>query len=253
MFDIKPTSVTESGLGVYARHAYAPGATLFKYPGKRVTAAVFDELNEFFSQLVDNWKNPDAALLVLYQKYDIVIRRHEVLIGVPNWRAIYKSFIQCIISNDYNDYIYWHTYDWATGAIAGTSMCAKNPGILINEPPPYDSFYNIERCGVQKSVTNVRTETREDREIYFVVKNAIQAGDELLIHYGPFFERNYHTNLALCNVQNYAYDAAELDEDNAIRVKHYENAIINYKSHGEMLNISEKNKRSKTCTDSTSI
>jgi hypothetical protein len=251
-FEIKPTSVTDVGLGVYARKTYEPGATLFTYPGKRVSADTFNEINEFLFQLVDNWQTPDASLQILHQKYGVIIYRTTVLIGVPNWRAIYKTFIRFLIANDYGEYMYWTMYDWSSGEIAGTWICTKNPGILINEPPPYDAFFNLQRSCLQKSVTNVRTETREDHEIYFVAKTQIEVGDELLIHYGPFFERDYATSLALCNVQNYSFNPDELDEENLERVKKYEHDIINYESRGPVLNVSETNKRRKSCTDSTS-
>lgn len=117
-------------------------------------------------------------------------RRPVKVWSAPNWEAIYDSMIEHVFETTDGARIYWPVYDWDTGKIVADKNDPANAGLFINEPPPYKYFINTQTDEYQGSRPNVRVEDDADGRKWFKVTRPIRQGDEILLCYGPLYNRS---------------------------------------------------------------
>ncbi len=193
-FLVAPTSVSDhrGGLGLYACRFFDAGSVLFEYPGITCDWKTYDWLNGYLAK-------GECDVDVLEKSAKIILVNKPPR-AAPNWHKIYDSFCSYIFSGGDNVYVYWNVYDWTTGNI----VCNKKEifGLFVNEPNAYNTFLNQQSQEIQRSEANVRAITKNGR-VHFVAKKKINAGDEILICYGPFYNRDYDINYSMDNCENW--------------------------------------------------
>ena len=225
-FEIAPTCIAPHGNGLFVKdYKFAEGDVLpFSYPGKRVSLQQFKAANDALFALSE--RETSKNLRILNQQIDRLREEFDICIVLPHasapfggehlsksfglagpqgrkidWVAIYDSFIDYMFELvEGKTFAYWTAYDCSGKVVADP----RNPlqsmhGLYLNEPPPYNYFYNTFHPGgrEQESKCNVKTEMNEaGTDIIFVALRDIEPYDELLFFYGPFYRRvGYEINM----------------------------------------------------------
>ena len=196
-----------SGLGLFVREqGYKKGDRLpYDYQGVRIDDDKYDLLNDYLCDLT-NMENmtkeeEDAHIENLVSMYDLHVSRSNKDERV-DWDAVYDNFV--VYNMETNELtkekMFWPRYN-AQGKPQPDERFQMY-GLYINEPPPYDYFYNTfdKRNGfgrMQKSKCNVEIAVNSDtNQIEFYALQKIEPFDELLFFYGPFYNRRgYKINL----------------------------------------------------------
>jgi len=219
-----------AGCGLYALKGFRKGQRILApYPGECATAESFDELNDFLVALTqqrrhDGCERPttgiirrcDKNLAILKRRWNITVRRTGGL-WQPNWDALYDQLIAFRFDNDCGDVFYWGVYGW-DGRIRAQPTTQRNAALFLNEPAPYDRFVNRFTLEEQLSRSNVAACTDGAGDVIFYATRPIRYGDEILLEYGPFYNRTYATTRSEpCAV----FKAASIDNDIFIQAVAY--------------------------------
>lgn len=249
-FLVAPTSIAsnnDAGFGLYACRGFDAGMVVLDYPGERCNYEQYESLNQYLALC-------ECDVLLLQQRYKItIVNRPPHGKRKPNWHAIYDSFIEYVFSGGDDLYVYWNIYDWTTGKIVANHL--KDFGLFVNEPCPFDAFFNTQSHCNQLSVPNVYAQASKDgRSLQFVAKKKIKAGDEILIFYGGFYPRAYKINYSHESCGDWrlishlvqfedtdSYDChvkkdVKLDKQSKELFDDYLLNVKNYKSQGKVFN-----------------
>ena len=207
---VGPTSVTNfGGLGLYSLEEFNVGDVMpFRYKGIHLNEDKYDELNKFLSD-IENYKEDDkgnkipktaeeirADLKKSYNTWKLRIIKGPSKRSEPNWDKIYQSFLDYLfeyIAFGKSNFIFWGTYDY-DGNLVIDPNDPSNAGLFMNEPPPYKQYLNILTGKYQLASPNVE-QLSDNEGIFFRAIKKISIGDEVLLCYGPFYDRNYDINL----------------------------------------------------------
>jgi hypothetical protein len=158
----------------------------------------------------------------------------QIVGGAPvNWDLVYDSFVAYTFSAaDEDVFFYWHRYRGSDGRVLRDPEDVQVPyGLYINEPPPFETFYNRKTQRPQRSRVNVRTVYNEDRQcVEFITVCRVKAGDELLMSYGPFYDREGYE----VNPKSPPFPEDTTDDNDVKRVKRFREQRQTYKPKGKM-------------------
>lgn len=245
---IGPTCVSNTGLGLFVKEkGYKKGQLLpYTYEGVLVEYEKYDELNDYLVELTNqrmSIKEEDEYVADLAQKFDFHVKK-KTLDERVDWDRVYDSFIAYHMEVNYEtkEFVFWPCYD-CQGKVHPDDRFNMF-GLYMNEPPPYDYFYNtfdkrhgfgraqLSKCNVQ-SFLNYETKTVEFRALC-----NIQPFDELIFFYGVFFNRpDYNINLqgiSEVSLKRLRSTKDEWDEDCQSRFHDLERDRKRYKSDGIM-------------------
>ncbi len=189
-----PTSVSNhGGYGLYAMRSFKKGKKLpFTYPGINGTEKDVDELNDYLVALCNEKCSDADPVAVLQTRWGVVVYDFESFYGTakhpPHWDAIYDAFVAYRFGTRY-----WNIYSWCGGAHILPST-QTNAALFVNEPPPFARFVNRMTGNEQQSKPNIKAMDNKKGHVHFYAKCDIAEGDELLLNYGPFYNRNYKIN-----------------------------------------------------------
>ena len=178
-----------AGWGVYAGKHYKAGDLMpYQYPGKWLTGIDYERLNRYLSNLTQKSNTiSDSDRSFLCRFYGIWFKGDRI----THADAVYDTFISYTFEVEWTDRFYFTDhYDGTTGAIVVDGE-DEDVGFYMNEPPitgPY--FYNICRRDWQPSEANVAAVPAADGGIAFVATKRIRPCDEILLDYGPHYNRS---------------------------------------------------------------
>ena len=231
---VMSSSVTDNDgcRGLYALRQFEKGSQLSHvYPGHRLSQPDSSELNEYLVSLTHGSKLDAASrealpevLVTLKQRWNITFYNSS-LFYPPNWDRLYDNYIAYRFENETaEEDIHWNVYNW-DGTIHAQETTQSNASLFINEPPAYCKFVNRFTRKEQVSRHNVVAETDKDGNIVFRVTQRIEYGEEILLHYGPFYRRNY-----LINYADFPEDCSSDDESSAC----YRERVTAYQALGNL-------------------
>ena len=262
-FQIAPTCIAPAGMGLFVKDCkFTKGDVLpFSYPGKRVSLQQFKAVNDALFALSERETSRNVRILKqqigrLLIEFDICImlpqspaprfaggggkHNHVNVYSGPaarniDWVAIYDSFIDYMFEIvEGKIFAYWTAYDY-TGKVVPDPRNVQQSmyGLYMNEPPPYDYFYNTFHPGGREQIShcNVKSDINEDgTDLVFTALCDIKPYDELLFSYGPFYRRiNYEINMH--GIPHDNLQAATFCGDK-LAVEAFEEKRRQFKSHG---------------------
>lgn len=262
-FEIAPTCIAPVGMGLFVKDCkFAKGDVLpFSYPGKRVSLQQFKAANDALFALSERETSKNARILKqqigrLLVEFDICIvlppasrgaaggKHHSKSFGPAgqniarniDWIEIYDSFIDYMFEIvEGKIFAYWTAYDYTGKVVPDPRMPQQQSmfGLYMNEPPPYDYFYNTFHPGGREQIShcNVKSDINEDgTDLVFIALRDIRPYDELLFSYGPFYRRiNYEINMH--GIPHNNLQAATFRGDK-LAVEAFEEKRRQFKSHG---------------------
>lgn len=189
---VAETSIYETGRGLYSLCAYERGDMLpFTYPGKSLLLDEHEGLCDFLLACTQQteWdaNAVNAAVSRLYDDWGVELVQREAL-RVPYWDCLYDSFVAYRFATSTHMF-YWPAYTW-TGHVWALGTTPVNAPIFINEPTHFSHFYNRVKERVQISRANLES-VLVDGVVRFRAIRKINRWDELLMHYGPEYNRPY--------------------------------------------------------------
>jgi hypothetical protein len=241
-FIVAPSSVSDqAGVGVYAGRRFNVRSELgLVYPGTVASQTIYKELNDLLVAMTLNPSMEEqlSALKKLKRKFNVEITKeldtHDDI--PPNWDAIYDTFIEYQYGLSTGNLIYFPYYWWKSGKVWIKENDPEYFPLLFNEPPPYNTFYNIVKKAMQSSRPNVRAMEKKG-EIYYSVISQINPGDEILICYGPLYKRgksgyDYPINLSSeggCGDPSIVLPGIPTTEDEKELVENYNKQVKEFK------------------------
>lgn len=204
---IAPSCASPTGLGLFVKDkGYKKGEYLpYQYQGVRVNNDKYELLNDYLCNLTNmedmSREDEDLHIANLASTHDLHIKKYQTDERV-NWDAVYDSFVAYNMETNWltREKMFWPCYN-AQGQVHADERFQMY-GLYMNEPPPYDYFYNTfdKRHGygrMQASKCNVEIVTNvEANQIEFRALRKIEPFDELIFFYGPFYNRReYRVNL----------------------------------------------------------
>lgn len=207
---LRDTSVADgAGKGIYAARAFDSGTRIgITYPGVKSSISQYDKLNTTLFMWAQAFEEGDERgdaeerVKLLRDDFNFHIRKryHEHSDG-PNWPAIYDSFVSYVFSATSDITIYWNHFEWESGDLIcpRDDLSAMDPtlcaGLFTNEPPDCEMFFNVLLKTEQTSCVNAMVKWSDRRqELEFWSTRKIKRHEEILISYGPFYNRNYPIN-----------------------------------------------------------
>lgn len=189
-FFVMRSSISDcAGNGLYALRSFSKGERLpFYYPGVKRSAEDIDMLNALLARITQDAVNTEKTLEMLARLWDFHVEQGQVV----DRDALYDEFL----AYRFND-LYWNHY-YANGKIKADIDDPQCAALFMNEPGEYERFFNLFSERIQKNDFNVECRTDEQGKIEFYARRKIRQGDEMLLYYGPEYDRSaYETGSLL--------------------------------------------------------
>jgi len=206
---IAKSCVTPDGFGLFVlEQGYKRGDRLpYTYQGVCVSYEKYDKLNEYLVKLTHfkrmSRRLEDMHITRLASEFDFHVTRnaaeddHRV-----DWDRVYDKFIAYAMEVDCasGKTIFWPHFNHVGNVLPDERF--EMYGLYMNEPPPYDYFYNTfdKRFGngrQQECSFNVQVVIsggKNDQVCFQAIKD-IEPFDEILFFYGVNFKRHYKINM----------------------------------------------------------
>lgn len=213
---IAPSSIAPGGYGLYSLRNFEVGEFLpVTYHGRTLPVKEYDELDDYLLKMANmsteqhRWPS-EVEINFLKSKWGVEVRfmdrtytKHGHWQNLPieyarlkqiDWDSIYDHFsdysFEYVDNSGKNYVIYWPIYNYDGRAIVDERN-VENAGLMLNEPPNMDYYFNQYTRDDTLAVANVKAEFNPKvNRLGLKVISPIEAGEELLLCYGPLYRRH---------------------------------------------------------------